>query len=92
MESLLSGMEWIEPGDRVKLILDKERSPDNKWHGETGVVKEVYADDLGKETRTPVDSLLFEVELDNGEVPEVHFRFDDLVLLEEHERELGIKE
>lgn len=75
-------------GDRVKLILDKERSPDNRWHGKTGTITRITMDAAGNITGDPVDSLLFEVELDDGETPDLHFRYRDLVALEEHKAEL----
>jgi len=73
----------MQVGDRVKLILDKERSPDNRWHGETGTITRITADAAGDVTGDEMDSLLFEVELDSGEAPDVHFRWKDLVPLEE---------
>lgn len=78
----------MQVGDRVKLILDKEVGPDNRWHGKTGTITRIMRDAAGDVTGNPVDSLLFEVELDSGEQPDLHFRYDDLVLLEAHEREL----
>ena len=80
----------MKVGDRVKMILDKERSPDNRWHGETGTVARMMIDGAGEVSGNPLDGLLIEVELDSGEVPDVHFRWDDVVLLEEHEADLGI--
>lgn len=79
----------MQVGDRVKLILDKQRSPDNRWHGETGTITRITADAAGDVTNDPMDSLLFEVELDSGETPDLHFRWDDLVLLDEHQHEMG---
>lgn len=78
----------MEVGDRVKLILDKEISPDNRWHGETGTITRITFDAAGEVTGDVKDSLLFEVELDSGESPDLHFRYEDLVLLEEHEQAL----
>ena len=80
----------MKVGDRVKLILDKEISPDNRWHGETGEITRITFDAAGDITGEVTDSLMFEVELDNGETPDIHFRYDDLVLLEEHEKALGV--
>lgn len=81
----------MQVGDRVKLILDKERSPDNRWHGEIGTITNITADAASKVTGDVMDSAMFEVELDDvpeDEQPEIHFRYDDLVLLEEHEDHL----
>lgn len=79
----------MQVGDRVKLVLDKEVSPDNQWHGKTGTITRITADAAGDVTGAPVDSLLFEVGQDSGETPDLRFRYDDLVLLDEHEAELG---
>lgn len=79
----------MEVGDRVKLVLDKEVSPDSQWHGQTGTITRITADAAGDVTGAPVDSLMFEVELDSGETPDLHFRYNDLVLLDENEAELG---
>lgn len=82
--------ENMSVGDRVKLILDKERSPDNRWHGETGVITRITFDSAGEVTGDVMDNLFFEVELDSGETPDIHFRYGDLVPLEEHET--GLRE
>lgn len=76
-------------GKRVKLILDKEVGPDNHLHGETGTITRVVADSAQDVTGDPMDSLLFEVELDSGEDPDLHFRWDDIVFLDEHEEALS---
>ncbi len=65
-------------GDRVKLILDKERSPDNQLHGKTGEITDIEFDDLGETTGKPQDSFIYTVKLDNGEVPDIHFRRHDI--------------
>lgn len=81
----------MQVGDRVKLILDKELGPDNRWHGKTGRITRIMADAAEDVTGDPMDNLMFEVELDSGETPDVHFRYDDLVLLKEHQEALGTK-
>jgi len=81
----------MQIGDRVKLILDKERSPDNRWHGKTGTITAMYKDAAEDVTGDMIDNLLFEVDIDgvsDEEQPDLHFRYDDLVLLEEHEQTL----
>lgn len=79
-------VESLEVGQRVKLILDKERSVDNKWHGKTGIVTKMTADAAGEVTGNPMDSLMIEVELDDGTVPDVHFRYDDVVPVKSEEQ------
>jgi ribosomal protein L21E len=68
----------MQVGDRVKLILDKEVSPDNKWHGKTGEIIDIEFDDAGSVTGDSEDNFMYKVELDNGEVPDIHFRRHDL--------------
>ena len=68
----------MQKGDRVKLILDKEVSPDNKWHGKEGEIIDIDFDDAGSVTGDSEDNFMFKVELDNGEVPDVHFRKHDI--------------
>lgn len=79
----------MQVGDWVRLILDKEGGPDNWWLGETGTITRILNVAAGDVTGDQPDSLLCEVELDDGEEqPNVHFRYQDLVLLKEHERAL----
>jgi len=72
----------IQIGDRVKLILDKEISPDNQWHGKIGEVIDIAFDDAASVTNDPKDNFMFKIKLDDKTVPEIHFRRDDLILLE----------
>jgi len=58
----------------VKLVLDKERSPDNQFHGRTGEITDIEFDDLGETTGKPEDSFIYTVELDGGRTPDIHFR------------------
>lgn len=82
----------VRVGDRVKLILDKERGPEARWHGETGTITRITADAAGDITGDPMDSLLFEIELDSGEEPGVHFRWDDIEPLQAYREDLGIEQ
>jgi len=72
----------IQIGDRVKLILDKEISRDNRWHGKIGEVIDISFDDAASVTGNPKDNFLYKVELEEGTIPEVHFRRADIMLLE----------
>jgi len=62
----------------VKLILDKERGPDTHLHGKTGQIIDVEFDDAGTVTGDSKDNFIYSVELDTGEVPDIHFRRHDL--------------
>ena len=72
----------IQIGDRVKLVLDKEISRDNRWHGKIGEVIDISFDDAASVTGNPKDNFLYKVELEGGTIPEVHFRRADIMLLE----------
>ncbi len=55
----------FQVGDRVKLVLDKEHSPDNQLHGKTGIIAEIEFDDLRETTDNP-HNLIYTVRLDSG--------------------------
>lgn len=65
-------------GDVVEIVIDDEDDPDSQCHGMEGEVIEVGSDDLGGLTGDPSDDFMYAVELENGEVPGVHFRERDL--------------
>lgn len=72
----------IQIGDQVKLILDKEVGPDNQWHGKTGKVIDIQFDDAASVTDDPRDNFMYKVKLEDGSVPDLHFRRDDIALIE----------
>lgn len=67
----------------MKLILDKELGPDNHLHGKTGEIIDVSFDDAQSVTGDSEDNFMYRVKLDNGKVPDLHFRRHDLKKLEE---------
>lgn len=71
-----------QKGDHVKLILDKERSPDNHLHGKTGEIINVEFDDADTITGNSKDNFIYKIKLDNGKVPDIHFRRHDLKKIE----------
>lgn len=71
-----------QKGDHVKLILDKEIGPDNHLHGKTREIIDVEFDDAASVTGDSEDNFMCKVKLDNGEVPDIHFRRHDLKHLE----------
>jgi len=77
--------EDYQVGDRVKLILDKERGPDTHLHGETREIIDVVFDDTGTVTGNSEDNFMYSVRLDNGDVSDLHFRRHDLKKIEEQE-------
>ena len=72
----------FQKGDRVKLILDKERGPDTHLHGKTGEIIDIQFDDASAVTGNSEDNFIYTVELDNGAVPDIHFRRHDLKKLD----------
>lgn len=70
-------MQRFEEGDRVRIDIPDETDPDfENFHGENGKVVEVIKDDAGVTTGDERDSLIFRVELDEGETAD--FRWRDL--------------
>jgi ribosomal protein L21E len=65
-------------GDQVKLVLDKERSPDNHLHGQTGEITDIQFDQLEDVTGNPQDNFLYTVKLNSGKELDIHFRRHDL--------------
>ena len=81
--------QWIlviahayQKGNRVKLIIDKEPSPDNHLHGRTAEIIDVEFDDAGSVTGDSEDNFIYTLKLDNGKVPDLHFRRQYLKKLE----------
>lgn len=72
----------FQKGDRVKLVLDKERGPDTHLHGKTGEIIDIEFDDASTITGDSEDNFIYTVELDTGEVPGIHFRRNDLKKLD----------
>lgn len=68
----------FQVGDEVKLILDKEVGPDTHLHGKEGEIIDISFDDAGSVTGDSEDNFQYKVELENGEVPNLHFRRKDL--------------
>ncbi|WP_248896140.1 hypothetical protein [Haloplanus halobius] len=67
-----------QKGDRIKLILDKERGPDTHLHGKTGEIIHIEFDDASSITGNSEDNFIYTIQLDNGEIPDIHFRRYDL--------------
>lgn len=70
-------------GDEVKLILDKEKGPDTHLHGREGKIIDISFDDAGSVTGDTEDNFMYKVELENGDVPDLHFRRHDLKKVED---------
>lgn len=72
----------LQSRDRVKLILDKEQSPDNQYHGKTGTIADIEFEDANSATGDSKDNFIYTVELDDVEIPNIHFRRKDLKRVE----------
>jgi ribosomal protein L21E len=68
----------FQVGDDVKIILDKENGPDNHLHGKTGEIIKIEFDDAQSVTGDSEDNFIYTVKLDNGDIPDIHFRRHDL--------------
>lgn len=64
-------------GDRVRIIID-EIDPDMRYHGEEGEIVDIEFDDAGSITGDSKDNFMYQVKLESGEVPDIHFRRNDL--------------
>ena len=73
----------FQVGDKIQLVIDKEVSVDNHLHGKKGEIIDITFDDAGTVTGEPQDNFQYKVELENGEVPDLHFRRKDLRLIKE---------
>lgn len=67
----------FQKGDRVRIVID-EIDPDMDYHGEEGKITDISFDDAASVTGNPEDNFMFKVELKDGEVPDIHFRRNDL--------------
>ena len=71
----------FQKGDRVRIVID-EIDPDMHYHGEKGEIIDIEFDDASSVTGDSEDNFMFEVKLDSGEVPDIHFRRNDLKKVE----------
>lgn len=71
----------FQVGDKVRIIID-EIDPDMHLHGKEGEIVDIEFDDAGSVTGNSEDNFMFEVELENGKVPDIHFRRHDLKKLD----------
>lgn len=70
-------MQRFSEGDRVRVDIPDETDPDHeRYHGVRGTVVATLEDDAGRATGDERDSLLFRVELEDGNIED--FRWRDL--------------
>jgi hypothetical protein len=65
-------------GETVRVDIPDPDDPDHKYHGKVGVIKAVYADDLGLLTGNPEDDSLYTVVFDEDDLGTMDFRYQDL--------------
>ena len=73
-----SNSQAYQVGDKVRLIIDKERGPDTRLHGKKGEIIDISFDNAGSITGDSEDNFMYKVKLESGEVPDIHFRRKDL--------------
>ena len=74
--------EAFQKGDEVKIIID-EVDPDMNLHGKRGEIINIEFDDAASVTGNPKDNFMYTIELENGEVPDIHFRRRDIKKIED---------
>lgn len=70
----------FQVGDKVRIIID-EIDPDMHLHGKEGEIVDIEFDDAGSVTGNSEDNFMYEIELEDGEVPDIHFRRNDIKLI-----------
>jgi hypothetical protein len=72
----------MQKGDSVKVVLDDEMTPDTeKFHGRKAEIIDIDFDDAGSVTGDSEDNYMLELEFENGERPNIHFRRNDVKLI-----------
>lgn len=80
----------MKKGDKVKVILDDEQTPDAKrFHGRTAEIIDIEFDDAGSVTGDSEDNFMYSLRFKDGEEPDIHFRRNDIMSLEEYRKKTG---
>jgi|APHM01.1.fsa_nt_gi hypothetical protein len=73
----------MQVGDKVKVVLDDEQTPDTeRFHGREAKIIDIEFDDASSVTGDGEDNFMVEIEFEDGEKPEIHFRGRDLKIME----------
>jgi len=68
-------MNRFKPGDRVRVDIPDETDPDHGlYHGRNGEVVELLDDDASEVTGDDRDSLIYRIQLDDGERVDLRWR------------------
>jgi hypothetical protein len=83
----------MKKGDEVKIVLDDEQTPDaEKYHGRKAEIVEIDFDDAGSVTGDSEDNFMYSLRFENGDEPEIHFRRNDIMTVEEYEERMNSDE
>jgi len=70
-------MEFVK-GERVEIYIPTPDDPEHRYHGKTGVIVDVFEDDLSSVTGNPSRGRLYTVAFEDAELDKAEFRYDDL--------------
>jgi len=71
----LDAMSQYDVGERVRIDIPDETDPDNEqYHGEHGQIADILEDEAGSLTGDEQDSLIYQIQLDNGDNIDVLYR------------------
>jgi ribosomal protein L21E len=78
----MSDEQAFQKGDKVRMVIDKV-DPDMHYHGKEGEIIDIGFDDAGSVTGDSKDNFQYKVKLEDGDVPDIHFRRNDLKKISE---------
>jgi len=71
----LGAMSRFDIGDRVRIDIPDETDPDHEqYHGKHGQIADILEDEAGSLTGDEQDSLIYQIQLDNGDNIDVRHR------------------
>ena len=71
----LDAMSQYDVGERVRIDIPDESDPDHEqYHGEHGQIADILEDEAGSLTGDELDSLIYQIQLDNGDNIDVRHR------------------
>ena len=71
----LDAMSQYDVGNRVRIDIPDETDPDHEqYHGKHGRIADILEDEAGSLTGDEQDSLIYQIQLDNGDNIDVLYR------------------
>jgi len=68
-------MSQYDVGDRVRIDIPDKTDPDHdQYHGEHGKITDILEDEASKLTGEQLDSIIYQIKLDNGDCIDVRHR------------------